>query len=230
MKQRCRSALDWQITSSVQKFLSSPRIKNISLYRNSDLRYPSRVPGPRRGVSRIVTMRWAGDAMAVAGSGATVRFPKGGGPPLDVRLLRTAKSCGPGAATLASIPAGLCWRDNGGKKGRSPGRVRISRKPIAWGKPGCLGCTCQDRVHSTLRSAHGAAGAASARLSLRPLPKERVKEMAKPGEIIPREREDLPERHCNAASSNSPGIEAQRGLKPRPFRSAEAGRSTCPRG
>jgi hypothetical protein len=62
------------------------------------------------------------------------------------RPQRTAKSCGPGAATLASIPAGLCWRGNGDNKGRSPGRVRISRKAIARGKPGCPGCTCQIRV------------------------------------------------------------------------------------
>jgi hypothetical protein len=44
-------------------------------------------------------------------------------------------------ATLAVSPAG-----NGGKKGRSPGRVRISRRTIARGKPGCPGCTCQTRV------------------------------------------------------------------------------------
>jgi hypothetical protein len=61
---------------------------------------------------------------------------------------RTAKSCGPGAATLASIPAGLCWRGNGDKKGRSPGRARISRQTIARGRPGCPGCTCQIRVRS----------------------------------------------------------------------------------
>src|SRR2546421_7291372 len=29
---------------------------------------------------------------------------------------RTAKSCGPGAATVASIRAGPCWRGNGDKK------------------------------------------------------------------------------------------------------------------
>ena len=61
--------------------------------------------------------------------------------------------------------------DDGGKTGRSPGRARISRKTIARGKPGCLGCTCQIRVHSSLRSAHGDAGAVGARLSLRPLSK-----------------------------------------------------------
>ena len=39
-------------------------------------------------------------------------------------LQRTAKSCGPGAATLASIHAALWWRGNGDNKGRSPGRAR----------------------------------------------------------------------------------------------------------
>ena len=66
-------------------------------------------------------------------------------------------------ATSAVSPVG-----NGGKKGRSPGRARISRKAIAWGKPECLGCTCQTRVRCFL-FAHGAAGAVGARPSLRPL-------------------------------------------------------------
>ena len=55
---------------------------------------------------------------------------------------RTAKSCGPGAATVASIHAAPWWRGNGDKNRRSPGRARISRKTIARGKPGCPGCTC----------------------------------------------------------------------------------------
>ena len=65
-------------------------------------------------------------------------------------VLRTAKSCGPGAATVASIHAGPCWRVNGDKKRRSPGRARISRKAIARGKSGCLGCTCLIRVRFLL--------------------------------------------------------------------------------
>jgi hypothetical protein len=65
-------------------------------------------------------------------------------------------------------PARLCGLGNGDNKGRSPGRVRISRKTIARGRPGCLGCTCQTRVHSTTTSAHGDAGAVGARPSLRP--------------------------------------------------------------
>jgi len=55
-------------------------------------------------------------------------------------------------------PSGLCWMGNGDNKGRSPGRVRISRPTIARGKPGCLGCTCLIRVrflvslHTVLRA------------------------------------------------------------------------------
>src|SRR6185436_6812948 len=56
----------------------------------------------------------------------------------------------------------------GARKAASPGRARISRKTIARGKPGCLGCTCQIRVLSLATFAHGAAGAVGARLSLRP--------------------------------------------------------------
>jgi len=65
---------------------------------------------------------------------------------------RTEKSCGPGAATLA-LPAGACSRTTGARKAASPGRARISRKTIARGKPGCLGCTCSlTRVLSCLYS------------------------------------------------------------------------------
>src|SRR5690349_18673307 len=45
-------------------------------------------------------------------------------------------------------PTCLCGLGNGDNEGRSPGRARISRKTIARGKPGCLGCTCQTRVRS----------------------------------------------------------------------------------
>jgi len=91
------------------------------------------------------------------------------GPLPDEGAQRTAKSCGPGAATLA-LPAGACSRKTGARKAASPGRARISRKTIARGKPGCLGCTCSStRVLSFTTFAHGTAGAVSARLSLRPL-------------------------------------------------------------
>jgi hypothetical protein len=93
----------------------------------------SAVPYPLRDVSRSSRyvecgMRWT--LRRQAGSSRRTKTPQ-----------RTAKSCGPGAATVASswraYPAG-----DGGKKRRSPGRARISRNTIARGKPGCLGCTC----------------------------------------------------------------------------------------
>src|SRR2546429_478800 len=86
------------------------------------------------------------------------------------RRQRTAKSCGPGAATLASSR----WSNpkaTVAKEAAHRGEHEGNRKTIARGKPGCLGCTCQIRVHSTPRSAHGDAGAVGARLSLRPLHK-----------------------------------------------------------
>src|SRR5436305_245503 len=44
--------------------------------------------------------------------------------------------------------AGKSRQATGARKAASPGRARISRKAIARGKPGCLGCTCQTRVLS----------------------------------------------------------------------------------
>ena len=98
------------------------------------------------------------------------------------RWQRTAKSQGPGAATVASIPAGLCWRGNGDNKRRSPGRLRISRKAVARGKPGCPGRTCQTRVHSLLLQPHTVACGCRRRPAF-PAPslQERAKKDAKPG-------------------------------------------------
>jgi hypothetical protein len=90
--------LEFQFSES----LSRPKIKNISLYPNSDLRYAHPVPCSSGGAMRIVTFRWARDAMA-AGWRQVIRSPGRNA------FWRTAKSCGPGAATLASIPAALWW-------------------------------------------------------------------------------------------------------------------------
>jgi len=118
------------------------------------------VPRPSEGRFAVVTKRWAWDAMDAVASGDLHRTKT---------PQRTAKSCGPGAATLA-LPAGACSRTTGARKAASPGRARISRKAIARGKPGCLGCTCSStRVHFCSTLAHGTAGAVGARLSLRPL-------------------------------------------------------------
>src|SRR5262245_30631710 len=69
----------------------------------------------------------------------------------------------PGATPVGNFPPAT-----GARKAASPGRAGISRKTIARGKPGCLGCTCLTRVLSFATFAHGAAGAVSVRLSLRP--------------------------------------------------------------
>ena len=53
-------------------------------------------------------------------------------------LKRTAKACGPDAPTLASRSRDYPAND-GGKRARSPGRARISRKTIAQGMPADCG-------------------------------------------------------------------------------------------
>src|SRR5262245_41791348 len=88
----------------------------------------------------------------------------------------------PGATLAASWPL-----TTGARKAASPGRARISRKTVARGKPGCLGCTCLTRVHSFSTLAHGAAGAVGARLSLRPLFSRGTPNLQNSGEITPRE-------------------------------------------
>ena len=94
-------------------------------------------------------------------------------------LLRTAKSCGPDALTLASsfVEANR-WlnrarlaanpRGDGGKRARSPGSTKEAVKTIAQGKPVWTGePVVPTHVLSTF--ARGAAGASDTRLSLRPL-------------------------------------------------------------
>ena len=56
---------------------------------------------------------------------------------------------------LSAQPCGRCG--NGDNQRRSPGRARISRQPIARGRPGCPGCTCWT-VCVLLPIAHGARG------------------------------------------------------------------------
>ena len=100
--------------------MSSPEIKNISLFRIAkSVAYACPFRPVKRDVSRdrhATSGRNAMDAASVR------QFAAG-----RERKLRTAKSCGPGAATVASIRAGPCWCGNGDNKRRSPGRAR--RKP-----------------------------------------------------------------------------------------------------
>ena len=68
---------------------------------------------------------------------------------LAKRSRRTAKSCGPGAATLASIRPACAETATVTIKAAHRGEHGVSRKAIARGRPGCPGCTCGlTRVHS----------------------------------------------------------------------------------
>ena len=55
---------------------------------------------------------------------------------------RTAKSCGPDAAVLASSSRGDVPRGDGGKRAVHRGEHEVSRKATAQGRPGCSACTC----------------------------------------------------------------------------------------
>jgi len=137
------------------------------------------IPRPTRGTFRDRHDTWVQDAMdAAASARRKLRGRKRG----SVRRSRVVLAPRPWRYAGGILPAG-----NGGKKGRSPGRARISRKAIARGKPGCLGCTCQIRVLSLTTIAHGAAGAVSARLSLRPLSERGTMTLQNPGKNEPRE-------------------------------------------
>ena len=68
---------------------------------------------------------------------------------------RTAKSCGPGIPTLMPSFANQGSQGDGGKKARSPGRSRISRKTIAWGMPDVSGASAVNTgVHTHYQYAH----------------------------------------------------------------------------
>ena len=86
------------------------------------------------------------------------------------RLKRTAKTCGPDVAMLASSSwwQQLSGRD-GGKRAVHRGEHVISRKAIAQGRPDALRWTCMLVCALFVHIAHETAGAARTRSSLRPL-------------------------------------------------------------
>ena len=153
-------------------------IKKCPLRRWANHWHWSAHPGPPKGTLRIVTTRWAGMRWTQLAAGDV----SPGEPPAAYGEVVWSWRRDRGVYFAGGYPA-----DNGDNQRRSPGRSRISRQTIARGKPGCLGCTCLIRVRlSTI--AHGAAGAASARLSLRPLFRRGTPNSQNPGENLPRER------------------------------------------
>jgi hypothetical protein len=104
-----------QHDGQISKKPSSSAVKNISLYRNSDLRYSHRVPSPSEGRFAVVTKRWAWDAMDAVASGASA--PDENAAAYDEVVWSWRRD--PGV-----YPARLCGHGNGDNKGRSPGRAR----------------------------------------------------------------------------------------------------------
>src|SRR5213080_2334486 len=112
------------------RITSSPENKNISLHNSGNQNYNLAHPGPSEGRFAIVTMRWAGMRWTLWRQACFSRRTK--------TPRRTAKSCGPGAAMLALS----LWSNSQvtvAKKPAHRGEHEVSRKAIAWGKPGCFG-------------------------------------------------------------------------------------------
>src|SRR2546430_12889996 len=56
--------------------------------------------------------------------------------------MRTAKSCGSGAAVLALSSRKQAFANDGGKRAVLREEHEVSRKATAQGRPGCSACTC----------------------------------------------------------------------------------------
>ena len=117
-----------ELENASTAFLRHSKYRNGYLDYSANQNYIRAIPCRLRGVS------WSSRHVGAGGDGPLWRqvlvCPA-------KRLWRPVKSCGPGAATLASIRHCLCGAGNGDNKGRSPGRARISRQTIARGRPGC---------------------------------------------------------------------------------------------
>src|SRR3984893_3383243 len=106
--------------------LSSPLCKNISVFPNPKSELYDSLSRPTEGRVAIVTAagRDAVDADALED---------------ERRVMRTAKTCGPDAPTLASSSRKATFAGDGGKKARSPARARSrTLKPLRARMPDCL--------------------------------------------------------------------------------------------
>src|SRR3954467_14539561 len=112
---------------------------------------------------------------------------------LTKRSQRTAKSCGPGAATVASILREDIPQTTVTINAAHRGEHEVSRKAIARGKPGCLGCTCSrcpcaSHMGCPCAPAHGIYGRSQRPAFPAPFHQERDTEIAELGQDMPRER------------------------------------------
>src|SRR6476646_4756793 len=101
--------------------------------------------------------------------------------------MRTAKTCGSGAAVLALSSRKQAFAGDGGKRAVLRGEHEVSRKAIAQGRPECSSCPVCSCATCYAQTARETAGAASTRSSLRPLISRRANEDANLGRDAPRE-------------------------------------------
>src|ERR1700754_2653136 len=101
------------------------------------------------------------------------------------RSQRTAKSCGPGAATLASIRSACAGTATVTIKAAHRGEHEGNRKTIARGKPGRFGCTCSS---TPVLSLHGDYGRSRRPAFPAPSPGRGTTNLQNPDENKPRER------------------------------------------
>src|SRR5258705_8778317 len=104
------------------------------------------------------------------------------------RLTRTAKSCGPDAAVLASSCARFIPCAATVAKEPFTGEHEVSRKAVAQGRPECSRCPVCSCAFLFAQIARETAGAASTRSSLPPLISRTADEDATLGTNAPRDR------------------------------------------
>jgi hypothetical protein len=122
-------------------------IQILRLPRRANQWHLSASPRPQEGTKRVVTERWRGLRWTLrrqAGFSRRTKTPQ-----------RTAKSCGPGAATLASIRPACAGAATVTIKAAHRGEHEGNRKTIARGKPGCFGCTCSSTPVLSLHGDYG---------------------------------------------------------------------------
>jgi hypothetical protein len=140
----------------------------------------------------IVTTRGARDAVDRFGVRRFSRRTKTPG--------RTAKSCGPDAATLASSRQEIFPPATVARKAAHRGEHEVSRKAIAQGMSDCLRCPVCSCAPFLRSLAHETAGAARTRHSLRPRFSRGAMRWQSSGEIAPRERSHLSFRGVRSTS------------------------------
>ena len=164
--------------------VSSPEIKNISLYPKANQGYMFGHPVPPEGRIMIVTIVGTGRGGRWQCRRRTARE-------------RTAKTCGPDARKLASSCAIRFLRSDGGNRASAHrGERVISCKAIAQGRPGVHRCPVCSCALCFVLTARETAGAARTRSSLRPLMRGREVSGKARAQCAARVWTHVLQRHC----------------------------------